>query len=75
MIIYGRLIKNFNIDWSVFTAIFLHHLGVRYACISPGTRNSPLTYTFTEKSKIICYSHVDERSSAFFALGFVKNCF
>ena len=36
-------------------------------------RNSPLTYTFTEKSKIICYSHVDERSSAFFALGLAKS--
>ena len=48
-------------------------MGVRYACISPGARNSPLTYTFTEKSKIICYSHVDERSSAFFALGLAKS--
>jgi len=68
-----RHINNQNITWSAFTAILLHHLGIRYACISPGARNSPLTYTFTEKSGITCFSHVDERSSAFFALGLAKS--
>jgi len=48
-------------------------LGVRHACISPGARNSPLTYAFTENSEITCYSHVDERSSAFFSLGLAKS--
>ena len=48
-------------------------MGVRHACISPGSRNSSLTYAFTEKSKITCYSHVDERSSAFFGLGLAKS--
>ena len=48
-------------------------MGVRHACISPGARNSSLTYAFTEKSKITCYSHVDERSSAFFGLGLAKS--
>ena len=48
-------------------------MGVRHACISPGARNSSLTYAFTKKSKITCYSHVDERSSAFFGLGLAKS--
>ena len=48
-------------------------MGVCHACISPGARNSALTYAFTEKSKITCYSHVDERSSAFFGLGLAKS--
>ncbi|MCH2445487.1 MAG: 2-succinyl-5-enolpyruvyl-6-hydroxy-3-cyclohexene-1-carboxylate synthase, partial [Candidatus Marinimicrobia bacterium] len=48
-------------------------MGVRHACISPGARNSPLTFAFTEHSKIKCFSHVDERSSAFFALGLAKS--
>jgi len=50
-----------------------HQLGVRHACISPGARNSPLIVAFTEHSKIQCFSHVDERSSAFFALGLAKS--
>jgi len=48
-------------------------LGVRHACISPGARNSPLTFAFTDHSEIKCFSHVDERSSAFFALGLAKS--
>ena len=62
-----------NILWSVFTASYLHQFGVHYACISPGARNSPLTYAFTEKSGITCFSHVDERSSSFFGLGLAKS--
>ena len=50
-----------------------HQLGVRHACISPGARNSPLTFAFTERSGIKCFSHADERSSAFFALGLAKS--
>ena len=50
-----------------------HQLGVRHACISPGARNSPLTFAFTEHSEIQCFSHADERSSAFFALGLAKS--
>ena len=50
-----------------------HQLGVRHACISPGARNSPLTFAFTEHSGIKCFSHADERSSAFFALGLAKS--
>ena len=56
----------------MFVSSFYHHHGVKYACISPGARNSPLIYAFT-KSKITCYSHIDERSSAFFALGLAKS--
>ena len=62
-----------NILWSIFTASYLHQFGIYHACISPGARNSPLTYAFTEKSGITCFSHVDERSSAFFALGLAKS--
>ena len=37
--------------------------------ISPGSRNAPLTISFTEDSFFTCYSIVDERCAAFFALG------
>ncbi|GMN08709.1 2-succinyl-5-enolpyruvyl-6-hydroxy-3-cyclohexene- 1-carboxylic-acid synthase [Croceitalea sp. MTPC9] len=43
--------------------------GIKNIIISPGSRNAPLTITFTEDSFFNCFSIVDERSAAFFALG------
>ncbi len=40
--------------------------------ISPGSRNAPLIIGFTENPKFKCYSIVDERSAAFFALGMAQ---
>ncbi|MFK5983781.1 MAG: 2-succinyl-5-enolpyruvyl-6-hydroxy-3-cyclohexene-1-carboxylic-acid synthase, partial [Flavobacteriaceae bacterium] len=40
--------------------------------ISPGSRNAPLTIGFTENNNFTCYSIVDERSAAFFALGLAQ---
>ena len=37
--------------------------------ISPGSRNVPLAIGFASNEKFNCYSVVDERSAAFFALG------
>lgn len=37
--------------------------------ISPGSRNVPLAIGFSSNEKFSCYSIVDERSAAFFALG------
>ncbi len=42
---------------------------VQNIVISPGSRNAPLTLSFTEDPFFKCYSIVDERSAAFFALG------
>lgn len=46
--------------------------GVRNIIISPGSRNAPLTIGFTEDSFFKCFSIVDERSAAFFALGIAQ---
>ena len=43
--------------------------GVKNIIISPGSRNAPLTISFTENPYFNCFSIVDERSAAFFALG------
>ena len=40
--------------------------------ISPGSRNAPLTIDFTEDPYFSCFSVVDERSAAFFALGIAQ---
>ena len=58
--------------WAVSTADVLSKLGVQYACISPGFRNTPLTLSFTQYSDIKCFSQIDERSGGYFALGLAK---
>lgn len=43
--------------------------GIRHVVLSPGSRNAPLIHTFTQHPGFTCYTVVDERSAAFFALG------
>jgi 2-succinyl-5-enolpyruvyl-6-hydroxy-3-cyclohexene-1-carboxylate synthase len=60
---------NKNIAWAESFVNEIAAGGVKYACISPGSRNTPLTWAFAQNKKIRKYVHTDERSSAFFALG------
>lgn len=46
--------------------------GVEHIIISPGSRNAPLTIGFANQSCFKCYSIVDERCAAFFALGIAQ---
>lgn len=46
---------------------------IQHIIISPGSRNAPLTIGFTNDNFFSCYSIVDERSAAFFALGIAQN--
>jgi len=46
--------------------------GIDHIVISPGSRNAPLTIGFAEHSDFKCFSIVDERSAAFFALGIAQ---
>lgn len=45
---------------------------IREIVISPGSRNAPLTLGFANHSYFRCYSIVDERCAAFFALGIAQ---
>jgi 2-succinyl-5-enolpyruvyl-6-hydroxy-3-cyclohexene-1-carboxylate synthase len=47
----------------------LKGFGVRYAVLSPGTRNVPLVHSLEIDTDFNCYSVVDERSAAYFAIG------
>lgn len=46
--------------------------GIQHIIISPGSRNAPLTIGFTNDSFFSCYSIVDERCAAFFAMGIAQ---
>lgn len=46
--------------------------GVKNIIISPGSRNAPLTIGFTSDPFFNCYSIVDERCAAFFAMGIAQ---
>ncbi|MEW4924130.1 thiamine pyrophosphate-binding protein [Algibacter sp. 2305UL17-15] len=45
---------------------------IKHIIISPGSRNAPLTIGFTNDPFFKCYSIVDERCAAFFALGIAQ---
>jgi 2-succinyl-5-enolpyruvyl-6-hydroxy-3-cyclohexene-1-carboxylate synthase len=45
---------------------------IKHIVISPGSRNAPLTIGFTNDPFFTCYSIVDERAAAFFALGIAQ---
>lgn len=63
---------NKNILWSKVFVEQLARMGVKNACISPGSRNTSLTYALAVNKKIKSSVFVDERSSAFYALGAAK---
>lgn len=43
--------------------------GIRHVILCPGSRNAPLTLSFSRNPQFECYSLVDERSAGFTALG------
>ena len=43
--------------------------GVTGVCLAPGSRSTPLTTAFAARDDVEVFSHLDERSAAFFALG------
>ena len=46
--------------------------GIKHLVLSPGTRDVPLVHSVEQDSFFKCYSMVDERSAAYFALGLAK---
>lgn len=63
---------NRNTLWTETFAEELVNLGIRYACISPGSRNTPLTLAFASNKNIKSFLLIDERSCGFFGLGLAK---
>lgn len=63
---------NRNYVWANVFMDQLAECGVKYACISPGSRSTPLTYALSQNKKIKTFVIVDERTSGFFSLGIAK---
>jgi 2-succinyl-5-enolpyruvyl-6-hydroxy-3-cyclohexene-1-carboxylate synthase len=64
-----RLSSNKNTYWAKIFVDELVQCGLQKVCIAAGSRSTPLTLAFAENKEVKSYSHVDERSAGFFALG------
>ena len=58
-----------NIPGIEILVSLLKQYNIKHLVISPGTRNTPLVHSVECDEFFKCYSVVDERSAAFFALG------
>jgi len=61
-----------NEKWAKLLIKELIHQGVRYFCIAPGSRSTPLTVAASEHPLANTFVHFDERALCFHALGYAK---
>lgn len=57
-----------HLSCNILADLLIAH-GVRYAVLSPGSRNAPLIIALSRRDDMTCHVVIDERSAAFIALG------
>ena len=67
------MLETLNQRWAATLIGTLVGSGVRHAVIAPGSRSTPLALAFADRPEVKCWSVIDERSAAFFALGLSKS--
>lgn len=61
-----------NLTFSAALASALADNGIAHACVSPGSRNTPLIVGFAAEKRIRKWPILDERSAGFFAVGLAR---
>ncbi len=61
-----------NIPSAQTLVLYFQSRGIKNIVISPGSRNAPLTLSFSKNPFFNCFSIVDERCAGFFALGMAQ---
>lgn len=66
-------LSNVNSAVGAFVFEVLARLGVEMVVTCPGSRSTPLTFAASRNPRLETVSFLDERSAAFFALGYAKS--
>lgn len=62
-----------NYYFSKLIITYFSNRGIKYAFVSPGSRNTPISLALSDQDKIKTHNIIDERSSAYIALGSFKS--
>jgi 2-succinyl-5-enolpyruvyl-6-hydroxy-3-cyclohexene-1-carboxylate synthase len=62
--------RSFSAAWWVVDDLV--RFGMERACVSPGSRSTPIALALSRHPRVEVHVHLDERASAFFALGIAK---
>ncbi len=63
---------NINMFWAEMVTDELVHRGVTTFCVSPGSRSTPLTLAVADHPRAEIKVNLDERGSAFYAVGYAR---
>jgi len=64
--------REVNVDWCGSIADILVANGVQHAVICPGGRSAAMAHALNGHARIATFTHTDERSAAFMAMGIAK---